>query len=103
MRRVLPFFLCVMLVVTAVSCGNKNSQQQAPPPPSVNIDTVQQGPALYYDEYPATVNALNQVDIHAQVSGYITGIYFKDGQRVDKGQRLYSIDQQQYAGTQNTA
>lgn len=90
-----------MLVTAAVSCGDKTTQQQAPPPPSVNIDTVQQGPALYYDEYPATVNALEQVDIHAQVSGYITGIYFKDGQRVDKGQRLYSIDQQQYAGSYN--
>ena len=103
MRRVLPFFLCVMLVVAVGSCGNKISQQQAPPPPSVNIDTVQQGPALYYNEYPATVNALDQVDIHAQVSGYITGIYFRDGQRVDKGQRLYSIDQQQYAGSYNEA
>jgi membrane fusion protein (multidrug efflux system) len=49
------------------------------------------GPALYYNEYPATVNALNQVDIHAQVSGYITGIYFKDGQHVDKGASAYIL------------
>ena len=44
---------------------------------------------MYYDEYPATVAALNQDDLHAEVTGYITGIYFKDGQRVKKGQRLY--------------
>src|SRR6478609_2756936 len=101
MRSSIPVFLFVMLFAVAVSCGKKDSQQQAPPPVSVNVDTVQQGPALYYDEYPATVNALEQVDIHAQVSGYITGIYFKDGQRVTKGQRLYSLDQQQYAGSYN--
>jgi membrane fusion protein (multidrug efflux system) len=64
---------------------------------------VQASSATYFDEYPATINALNQVEIHAQVSGYITGIYFKDGSRVAKGQKLYSIDQQQYAGAYNQA
>jgi membrane fusion protein (multidrug efflux system) len=39
---------------------------------------------------------LNQVDIKPQVSGNIVGIFFKDGQRVRKGQKLYEIDQQQY-------
>ena len=92
-------------MAVAVACGSKENNQppQAAPPVSVNIDTVQQAPALYYDQYPATINALNQVDIHAQVSGYITGIYFKDGQHVTKGQRLYSIDQQKYAGDYNQA
>jgi membrane fusion protein (multidrug efflux system) len=31
-----------------------------------------------------------------QVSGYITGVYFKDGAKVYKGQKLYTIDQQVY-------
>jgi membrane fusion protein (multidrug efflux system) len=57
---------------------------------------VQQGNATYYDQYPATVTALNEVQIRPQVSGYITGIYFKDGQYVSKGAKLYTIDQQQY-------
>lgn len=98
-------FLIILFIITVAACGKKNSnqQQQAPPPVAVNIDTVQQAPAIYYDEYPATINALNQVDIYAQISGYITGIYFKDGQRVTKGQRLYSIDQQKYAGDYNQA
>lgn len=104
MKQLIYVFLLLM-IVAVTACDNKGEQQQqAPPPPvAVNIETVQQGPALYYDEYPATVNALNQVDIHAQVSGYITGIYFQDGQRVTKGQRLYSIDQQKYAGDYNQA
>ncbi|MFT4152474.1 efflux RND transporter periplasmic adaptor subunit [Parafilimonas sp.] len=105
MKQGVQFLVFSAMIGAAASCGAKedNKQQQAPPPVSVNIDTVQQAPALYYDEYPATINALNQVDIHAQVSGYITGIYFQDGQRVTKGQRLYSIDQQKYAGDYNQA
>jgi membrane fusion protein (multidrug efflux system) len=35
------------------------------------------------------------VEVRAMASGYVTGLYFEDGQRVRKGQRLYQIDQQQ--------
>lgn len=103
MKNFIQIFL-LLIIITATSCGKKNNQQQqAPPPVAVNVDTVRTSSATYYDEYPATINALNQVDIHAQVSGYITGIYFKDGSHVSKGQKLYSIDQQQYAGAYNQA
>ena len=69
---------------------------QAPPPTPVSAEMVKKGKTVYYDEYPATVAALNQDDLRAQVTGYITGIYFKDGQRVKTGQKLYDIDRRQY-------
>jgi len=103
MRNFIQIFL-LLIIITATSCGKKNNQQQqAFPPVAVNIDTVRATSATYYDEYPATINALDQVEIHAQVSGYITGIYFKDGSHVSKGEKLYSIDQQQYAGAYHQA
>lgn len=102
MKQLIQTFLFIAIIAIA-SCGKKDTKQQAPPPVAVNVDTVQQGPATYYDEYPATVNALDEVEIHAQVSGYITGIYFKDGSYVTKGQKLYTIDQQQYAGAYDQA
>jgi membrane fusion protein, multidrug efflux system len=86
-----------VLVLYLVSCGNKTQQQQGPPPPvAVTVEEVKTTDATYYDEYPGTVVALNQTEIRAQVTGYITGIYFKDGAKVRKGQPLYSIDQQLY-------
>src|ERR1700730_6840206 len=92
-------------IVLFVSCGEKNdpSQQKAPPPVAVNIYTVQEGSAIYYDQYPATVTALNQVDVRPQVTGYITGIFFTEGQHVNKGDKLYTIDQQQYRGAYEQA
>ncbi len=85
-------------VVFIVSCGSTDkSQQQGPLPPTfVTVADVQTTDAVYYDEYPGTITALNQTELRAQVSGYITGIYFQDGQKVSKGQRLYSIDAQVY-------
>lgn len=82
-----------------VSCGNKTqqSQMQGPPPAvAITVADVISSEAIYYDEYPATVTALNEIQLRPQATGFVTGIYFKDGDRVRKGQKLYSIDQQQY-------
>jgi len=84
-------------VLLLAACGSKTQQQQGPPPAvPVTLADVTASDAQYYDEYPATVVALNQTELRAQVTGYVTGIYFKDGDKVRKGQRLYSIDQQVY-------
>ncbi|MEO6894474.1 MAG: efflux RND transporter periplasmic adaptor subunit [Ginsengibacter sp.] len=80
------------------SCGNKDAQKQQGPPPAVpvTVATVESTDAVYYDTYPGTVTALNEINITSQVSGYITDINFKDGQNVKKGQLLYKIDNQVY-------
>ena len=85
------------LVILLVACGSKQQAPQGPPPAvAVTLDTVNTTDAVYNDEYPGTVVALNQSELRAQVTGYVTGIYFKDGDKVKKGQRLYAIDQQLY-------
>jgi len=100
MFRTIKNYTAIILLILLASCGSKSAQQQQmmQPPPAVpvTVQTVTTGKATYYDQYPATVTALNQVELRPQVSGYITGIFFKDGNKVSKGQKLYSIDQQQY-------
>jgi membrane fusion protein (multidrug efflux system) len=80
------------------SCGNNNSQKQQGPPPAVpvTVTTVKNTDAVYYDTYPGTVTALNEINITSQVSGYVIDINFKDGQNVKKGQLLCRIDNQIY-------
>ncbi|HEV7349902.1 efflux RND transporter periplasmic adaptor subunit [Telluribacter sp.] len=97
-RLIRPLYILVPgLVSILVSCGDKQTQQQAPPPPvQVTTYQVQRGEATSYDEYPAAVTPLKMVELRAMASGYVAGIYFEDGQRIKKGQRLYKIDQQQY-------
>ncbi|OJY81870.1 MAG: efflux transporter periplasmic adaptor subunit [Sphingobacteriales bacterium 44-15] len=96
--RRLEFYAIGALLLLLSACGAKQTQQQQGPPPAmpVTTDTAKTTNAVYYDEYPGTTVALNQVDIRAQVTGYVTGIYFKDGDKVKKGQKLYTIDQQLY-------
>lgn len=96
--RTIRNYAGVACFLTIASCGNKQQQQQQGPPPAVNVTVtdVTTTDAVYYDEYPGTVTPLNQTELRAQVTGYITGIHFKDGDKVSKGQKLYSIDQQVY-------
>src|SRR5450432_175767 len=97
-NRTLQLFILFSCAFIIISCGEKKKDEKpkAPPPQPVNVYVVKKESAVYYDEYPATVIALNQVDLRAQVTGYITGLYFKDGQYVSNGQKLYDIDRQQY-------
>lgn len=80
-----------------MACGGKTNEQQGPPPPTpVTAVKATKGAAVYYDELPATITALRAVDVLPQVAGNITGIFFQDGQQVRRGQKLYTIDPQQY-------
>ena len=94
----------IAFTLLLASCAGKT------PPPAwgsgpvaVATTEVKLSGLAYYDEYPGTTVALNQVDFRPQVNGYITGIYFKDGDHVTKGQKLYSIDAQLYTANYDQA
>lgn len=90
-------FLASIFLFFLFSCSNNKDKSKAPPPATqVTVENVKFLNAAYFDEYPGTVVALNQIELRPQVSGNITGIYFKDGDKVSKGQLLYSIDNQLY-------
>src|SRR5450432_2689247 len=100
----LPCICVVAVLISSCGAADKGANApKAPPPVPVTVYSLQKGSALYYDEYPATIVPLNEVQLRPQVTGYITGIFFKDGQRVKKGEKLYAIDQQQYQASYNQA
>jgi membrane fusion protein, multidrug efflux system len=78
------------------SCKKKSIQNKSAGPVPVVEYTVQSKKVSYYDSYPGTVTALNEVELHSQVSGFITGIFFKEGSQVSKGEKLYEIDRRKY-------
>lgn len=85
-------------VVFLFSCAEKKqtTTQTTVSAIPVTLATVTSTDAVYYDEYPGTVAALNEIKLTSQVTGYVTAIHFKDGDKVRKGQLLYSIDAEVY-------
>jgi len=99
MSRLIP-----IMVISTLALFSCQDRPPAPAPPTpVNLAVVRSQPVLYYDDYPATTQALSQVDLHAQVTGYITGIYFKEGAHVHKGEKLYAIDERLYQAAYDQA
>ena len=94
------FFLGTALVWT--SCGNKDAKKQgAAQAQAEKVVPVSFGVASHEIvtgtiSYPATVKPLNEADLYAEVSGYITKIYVSDGAVVSAGQALYEIDGTRY-------
>jgi membrane fusion protein (multidrug efflux system) len=78
------------------SCQKKVKPNAALPPTPVNVAAAKTAEAVYYDQYQGTVVALNYVELRSEVSGFITGIFFKEGDVVAKGKELYEIDRRKY-------
>ncbi|GGF23267.1 efflux RND transporter periplasmic adaptor subunit [Hymenobacter cavernae] len=101
-KRVLPVIISATMLA---SCGKKDEQQQQGPPPAIPVAVykVSEEPVVGADTYPGTVVPLNEVQLLAEVTGYLTDMYVQDGARVTKGQRLYGIDRTRYQASYNEA
>ena len=68
----------------------------APPPPAVTVSPPLQRSLAQWTDFTGQFSAVDQVDLRAQVSGYLTEIHFTDGQLVRKGDLLFVIDPRPY-------
>lgn len=66
------------------------------PPPEVTIATPLKMEVTDMDEYTGRLYAVNTVDIHARVRGYLESIHFEEGAFINSGDLLYVIDQRPY-------
>src|ERR1700742_2272953 len=100
MNRVILNIIFISCIALA-ACKKK----QPPPNPEVPVNLLKLKPktVLYYEKYPATTRALNQVNLLPQVAGAVTGMFFKEGSKVDKGQKLYEIDERLYKAAYDQA
>jgi RND family efflux transporter MFP subunit len=90
-------------VLLMSACGKKAKPNAAPPPTPVSVAKAKTAEAVYYDQYQGIVVALNNVELRSEVAGFITGIFFKEGEVVPKGKELYEIDRRKYIAEYNQA
>ncbi|NEX93009.1 efflux RND transporter periplasmic adaptor subunit [Caulobacter sp. 17J65-9] len=72
--------------------GCRKPAPAAPPQPSVAVARPLVKEIVDWDEFVGRFEAVDEVDVRPQVSGYIQSINFRDGQVVRKGQLLFVID-----------
>ena len=94
-------FVTGAAVMMLSSCGG--GQQQQAPAPQIGTMTVAYGSANLEDSYPATIKGRTDIAIRPQVTGFITKVHVDEGQRVHKGQALFTLDQVQYEAAVESA
>jgi len=87
--------LVLLLVIVLAACQQEQQPFQ-PPPPEVTTASPLVKDIIEWDEYTGRLQAVEEVDIRARVSGYMESVHFKDGAIVKKGDLLFVIDPRPY-------
>ncbi len=88
-------FSIVLLLISIFGCETETTTQQAPLV-EVPVIKAQARDIPIYQEFVGQTYGESDIKLRARVDGWITGIHFKEGSKVKKGQLLYTIDPLQY-------
>ena len=79
-------------ILAACSHSRAQPASQAAPPPTVTVAEVIARPLHHWEELTGELQAVNTVEVHPRVGGFIDSVQFDEGARVVKGQLLFQID-----------
>lgn len=88
--------LAVILVALCGCSRHKKDASEGAQAPVIDVAAVEQRPVTLYHTYPGSLHAQGSVDLVARVSGYLTSQNYKNGDLVQKGQVLFTIEDTQY-------
>lgn len=94
-KKALAAAVAATLMLTVAGCAKKQQQQGGQAVLVKTMQVITRDTPIVYD-YTGFVEATQETELKAQVSGQITGKYFKGGDTVTAGQALYSIDGRTY-------
>ncbi|HVD32130.1 MAG TPA: efflux RND transporter periplasmic adaptor subunit, partial [Gemmatimonadales bacterium] len=84
------------LSLAALTVGGKKEPPAAPQPQAVTVAEVPERQITEWDEFTGRLEAVDQVEIHPRVTGYIKRVTFAEGKEVRKGEVLFEIDPRPY-------
>lgn len=93
MKQILLLAICSLSLIS--SCSSPPSAPKAKVFPVTVVKPVIKDVPIYL-EYPGHIEAYNTVNLQAQVSADLTGMYFEEGTFVKEGQLLFTLDSRPY-------
>jgi len=93
-----------LLSIILVSCKSSPEQSAAaPPPPSLPVASIVSGTQTTYQDYPASIEGTDNVEVRPQVSGTLDKVFVDEGALVSAGQPIFKINEQPYRAALNNA
>ena len=84
------YLLIGLFVMTLLSCKDKSPAVMPPQP--FEVYEIKTKSVPIYQEFVGQIYGEKDIPIRARVVGFLEGIHFEEGERVNQGQLLYSID-----------
>jgi membrane fusion protein (multidrug efflux system) len=108
MRTRLPGLAAALLALLSVAaCGSKKDAVTGKNGPKSVRDypvlVVRPDTVTLFQDYPATIQGQQNVEIRPKVDGFVEAIYVDEGASVKKGQKLFHISAPQYEQAVRTA
>lgn len=91
MRTVKIVAASALMAAVLYGCSSK-SEAQAPPAPAVTVAAPLVQEVQDWDEFTGRFEATQSVEVRARVGGYVSGVHFRDGDYVRRGQLLFTLD-----------
>ena len=100
----LAAFAVLFLALGSLLAGCENKQAASTPEaPKVTVAKPLSEKIVDWDDYIGRFEAVQTVEIRPRVSGYLVGVHFQDGQKVKKGELLFTIDQRPFKAALDAA
>lgn len=96
MRSFSARLAAILFALAMAGCSEGKQQSVAPPPPQVTVDHPTQRTVIDYDEYVGRFVPIESVEVRSRVSGYLDSVHFTDGQIVNQGDLLFTIDKRPF-------
>lgn len=90
--RTVKIAVASVLVAVAMQSCTQRSEAQAPPAPAVTVAKPLARQVQDWDEFSGRFEATQTVEVRARVGGYVSGVHFRDGDYVRRGQLLFTLD-----------
>ena len=101
-KAIFPGTLSALAILVLSSCGGGQKQGVGAdpggpqPPASYQVFTIAPQSATLSNDYPATMQGEQNIEIRPKVDGFVDKIYIDEGSVVKKGQLLFRISAPQY-------
>lgn len=102
LKSVLIALLPLTMAASLCSCGGKKGGQTMPTP-TFKVGKPEKRDITMTQKYSATIRGRQDIDVYPQVGGTLQKLCVTEGQKVQKGQTLFIIDQVPYQAALNTA
>lgn len=100
--NIIKLILLAIVAIALASCSSE-PQTAAAPPPSLPVATINTTTETTYQEYPAAIEGVVNVEVRPQVSGALDKVFVDEGAFVSAGQPLFKINDQPFRAALNNA